>query len=176
MLKKLSNLGEDRVYRQIAPVADRYGAEIFRKIRVADVVDISKLRNEFNRYALMAHFDFVVANQDYAPHFAVEFDGPGHSTKDDAKKDEICREADLALFRVNLPTSQSQIGRLSFLNYLIHLWFLGRKFEEMRAAGELPPDEPFMMSGFLKPDAKHIFDSDFDLLSAARGKINAFCK
>jgi hypothetical protein len=176
VLKKLSNLGEERVYRQIAPVADRYGAEVFRKIRVADVVDISKLRNEFNRYALMAHFDFVVANKDHVPHFAVEFDGPGHSTKDDAKKDEICREADLALFCVNLPTSQNQIGELSFLNYLTHLWFLGLKFEEMRATGELPPSEAFMISGFLKPNAKHIFDSEFNLLGPARGEIIAFCK
>ncbi len=46
----------------------------------------------------------------------------------------------------------------------------------MQESGELPPDEPFMISGFLKPDAKHIFDSEFDLLGPARGKLNRYCK
>lgn len=65
---------------------------------------------------------------------------------------------------------------MSFLGYLVHLWFLGCKFAEMQAAGELAPDEPLMISGFLKPDAKHIFDSEFDLLGPARGKLNRHCK
>lgn len=177
MLKKLSNLGEDRVHGQIASVADRYNAQVYRKIRIADVVDIHGLHSrDLGRYALMAHFDFVVADDGHTPHFALEFDGPGHSSTHDAKKDEICRQANLALFRVNLPTSQSQIGQLSFLNYLVHLWFLALEFEKLRASGDIPYDEPFMISGFLKSDAKHIFDSEFDLLSRARGKINAFCK
>jgi len=177
VLKKLSNFGEDRVYGQIASVADRYNAQVYRKIRIADVVDIACLRSrDAGQYALMAHFDFVVADSGHTPNFALEFDGPGHSSAHDAKKDEICRQADLALFRVNLPTSQIQIGQLSFLNYLVHLWFLALKFEEMRASGGIAYDEPFMISGFLKSDAKHIFDSEFDLLGAARGKINAFCE
>jgi hypothetical protein len=46
----------------------------------------------------------------------------------------------------------------------------------MQGAGELPPDEPFIISGFLKADAKHIFDSEFDLLGPARGKLNRYCK
>jgi hypothetical protein len=81
VLKKLSNLGEDRVYRQIAPAAGHYDAEVFRKIRVADVVEIATLRHELGSYALKAHFDFVVADKHHLPLFAVEFDGPGHSIK-----------------------------------------------------------------------------------------------
>jgi len=46
----------------------------------------------------------------------------------------------------------------------------------MQATGEIPYDEPFMMSGFLRPDAKHIFDSEFNLLGPARSQINAHCK
>jgi hypothetical protein len=42
----------------------------------------------------------------------------------------------------------------------------------MQATGQLDPTEPFMMSGFLKPDAKHIFDSDFNFSSAPRSKLN----
>src|SRR4051812_16288171 len=88
MVKKLSNLGEQRVYDELKPVADRYGAEVYRKVRVADVIDTdATLPFELGRYALMAHFDFVVTDREHAPQFAVEFDGSGHSTIHDAKKD-----------------------------------------------------------------------------------------
>ncbi len=59
MFKRLSNLGEQRVYEELKPTADRYGAEVYHKVRVADVIDID----------------------------------PKH----DAKKDELCRQVDLAL-------------------------------------------------------------------------------
>jgi Protein of unknown function (DUF2726) len=176
MLKKLSNFGEDSVYRRLAPVADKYAAQVFRKIRVADVIDINWVDQKFRSYALMAHFDFVVADSSHTPQFAVEFDGPGHSTNNDVKKDTICNEAGLALFRVNLPTFRKQIGLLSFLDYLVHLWFLSQEFRRMQEEGEVDYDEPFTIGGFLKVDAKHIFDSEFNLLSPARARLNKFCK
>ena len=42
----------------------------------------------------------------------------------------------------------------------------------MQERGELDPTEPFMMSGFFKQDAKHIFDSDFDYTGLPRRKLN----
>jgi hypothetical protein len=177
VLKKLLNRGEDHVRRQIISAADGHGAHVHSKMRVADVIDITQLKDhDAGTYALMAHFDFVVADDEQSPQFAVEFDGPGHDPVHDRKKDEICRHADLALFRVNLPISESKIDQLSFLDYLVNLWFFAFKFEEMRANGEVSDDEPFMISGFLKPDAKNIFDSEFELLSPACEKINAYCK
>jgi hypothetical protein len=177
MLKKLSNKGETKVFDQVSPIADRYGASVYRKIRIADVIDIDRLNiGSLGSYALKAHYDFVVADESENPLFAIEFDGPGHTTDHDAKKDEISRRADLALFRVDLQSSRIETAHLTFLEYMTHLWFLARRFEEMRAAGTVPPDEPFMISGFLKPDAKHIFDSEFDLLGSARGKLVRFCK
>lgn len=174
MLKKLMNAGEQNVFDQIKPIADRYGAEIYRKVRIADVVDIDSLTKSLRSYALMAHFDFVATDSEQTPHFAVEFDGPGHRTQHDPKKDRICIDEDLGLFRVNLPVSRSQAGRLTFLGYIVHLWFLGQKFKKMQINGDVPSDEPFMISGFLKPNAKHIFDSEFDLLGPARANINSF--
>lgn len=175
MLKKLSNLGEQRIYDQLKPAAERYGAEIYRKVRVADVVDIDALEYDLGGYALKAHFDFVVTDREHMPQFAVEFDGAGHSTAHDAKKDEICRVLDFALFRVDLRSSDDRSGEMDFLAYLVHLWFLAMAFQEMQAKGELAPDEPFSVSGFLRPNAKNIFDSEFDLLGPARGKVTSFC-
>lgn len=177
MLKKLSNKGEIEVFEQIASEAVKYGASIYRKVRVADVIDIQKLPSRsIGTYALQAHFDFVVADTNEKPLFAVEYDGSGHDDKNDHRKDDICLQAGLALFRLNLQSSRIETAQMSFVRYLVNLWFLGMEFSKMQAAGELPYDEPFMMSGFLKPDAKHIFDSEFDLLGPARCKLNRYCK
>jgi hypothetical protein len=128
---------------------------VYRKVRVADVIDTdATLPFELGRYALRAHFDFVVTDREHVPQFAVEFDGPGHSTIHDAKKDELSRRDNLALFRVDLRSSQDRSGEMSFLGYLLHLWFLA-PFQEMQARGEIPADEPFVTSGFLRPDAKN---------------------
>jgi hypothetical protein len=177
MLKKLSNKSEKKVYEQIASEAVKYDASVYRKVRVADVIDIEQLPSRpLGSYALQAHFDFVVSDEEEKPLFAVEYDGPGHDNKSDWNKDDICLKAGLALFRVDLQSSRAETARMSFLRYLVNLWFLATKFAEMQAAGELSPDEPFVISGFLKPDAKHVFDSEFDLLGPARGRLNHFCK
>jgi hypothetical protein len=176
MLKKLSTRGEAEVFKQISPVADRYGSDIYRVVRVADVVDIKQLPGSLGSYALQAHFDFVVANEEHEPLFAIEFDGPGHSPSRDAEKDDICRRANLAMFRVNLQASRIETAHFTFLEYLVHLWFLGNQFQEMRAAGTIPCDEPFVMSGFLRSDAKNVFDSEFDLLGAGRNKLYRYCR
>lgn len=177
MLKKLSNKSEKEVYEQIVSVADNFGASVYRKVRIADVVDIEQLASRpVGTYALQAHFDFVVVDSEDEPLFAVEYDGLGHDKKHDRRKDEICRQADLALFRVDLRSSRVETARMSFLRYLVNLWFPSTKFAEMQAAGDLPADEPFMISGFLRPNAKNIFDSEFDLLGPARGKLNRYCK
>lgn len=177
MLKKLSNRSEQKVYEQIASEAFKYDASVYRKVRVADVIDIQQLPSRpLGTYALQAHFDFVVSDAEDKPLFAVEYDGPGHENRNDSKKDDICLQAGLALFRIDLQTSRAETARMGFLRYLVNLWFLAEQFAEMKSAGELPPDEPFVISGFLKPDAKNIFDSEFDLLGPARGKLNSFCK
>jgi hypothetical protein len=177
MLKQLSTSGEGEVFKQISPVADRYQAEVYRKIRIADVVDIGQFNTySLGSYALQAHFDFVVADKSQQPLFALEFDGLGHSPSHDAKKDKICRLSNLALFRVDLQTSRIETAHFRFLEYLVNLWFLGNEFERMRATGTVPPDEPFMMSGFLKPNAISVFDSEFDLVGQARGKLYSLCR
>ena len=177
MLKKLSNKSEKEVCEQIVSAADRYGAGVYRKVRIADVIDIEQLASRPNgTYALQAHFDFVVADPEENPLFAVEYDGPGHNNKNDGKKDEICQQAGLALFRVDVQSSRAETARISFLRYLVNLWFLGIKFTEMQVAGDIPADEPFMISGFLRPDPKSVFDSEFDLLGPARVKLNRYCK
>jgi hypothetical protein len=176
MLKKLSNFSEMQVFEQIEPVAKKYGATVYRKVRIADVVDIAKLRiYHLSSYALKAHFDFVIADEAEYPLFAVEFDGPGHSGEHDEHKNQICRQSSLALFRVDIRASHLATAKLTLLEYLVNLFFLALAFDKMQSEGTLAPDEPFMISGFLKPNARNIFDSEFDLLGIARGKLFSYC-
>lgn len=58
MLKRLSNRGEAYVHELLVPAATRHDAEIYRKVRIADAVDIDGLASrELGRFALMGHFD-----------------------------------------------------------------------------------------------------------------------
>ncbi len=172
MLKRLSNRGEINLHDHLAPAVARHNAEIYRKIRIADVIDIDELSHVLGRFALMGHFDFVVTDRNHNPQFAVEFDGGGHDDKNDHLKDEICRRSGLALFRITPITSRVKIRTASFVAYLVDVWFFGHEFVRMQAAGEIPSDEPFMMLGFLKPDARNIFDSEFVYTFRAMARLN----
>lgn len=173
MLKRLSNLSEQRIHDEIVGATNDYYAHIYRKVRIADVIDIAGLPSHLaSRYALQAHFDFCICGEDHEPAFAIEFDGGGHDTRNDARKNEIARAADLALFRIDERLLNRTRGGVTFLQYLVHTYFLGNSFLEMQEREEMDPTEPFMMSGFLKPDARHIFDSDFNYSGVARGRLN----
>jgi hypothetical protein len=171
-LKTLSNVGEARTDELLSPCVIRHGGIIYRKPRIADVVNVKGLGSrDLHGLGFAGHFDFVVADEGHIPQFAVEFDGPGHDAKRDPQKDDICRRAGLALFRVSPPSSFFEIKPASFVGYLVHTWFFLQEFLRMQANGEIPAEEPFMMSGFLRPDAKNVFDSEFDFVRAARGRL-----
>jgi hypothetical protein len=172
MLKRLSNKSEVYVNDLLAPAADRYEAEVYRKVRIADVVDINDLRSrELGRLSLMGHFDFVVADSNHDPLFAIEFDGGGHNDKNDHLKDEICRRSGLALFRLTPDSGRAKIRKANFVAYLVDVWFHSQAFVKMQTAGKIPYDEPFMMAGFLKSNARNVFDSEFRYAFSAMARL-----
>jgi hypothetical protein len=174
VLKRLSNLSEQRVHEEIVGAAEEYHAYIYQKVRIADVIDIDRLDTRAaGTYALQAHFDFCIADENQVPAFAIEFDGGGHVGAKDAKKDAIARAADLALFRIDERLLGRSLSGVTFLRYLVHTHFLGQTFRKWQESGQMDPSEPFVMSGFLKPDAKSIFDSRFNFDSGPRGRINS---
>ena len=91
VVKKILNLHEEATNLRLKEVCVTYGAHAYPKVRVADVLNIegSGISDEYFRFALQAHFDFIVCDTEQIPQFAVEFDGPSH--KDDAqrRRDEI---------------------------------------------------------------------------------------
>lgn len=172
MLRKFRNRSEDKVQRQIRAAVDRHGAELHEKVRIADLIDINKLdRRGLGTYALQAHFDFVLLDENQEAVVAIEFDGPGHDSANDAKKNSICQQADLPLIRVHGFEQVREINAITLIRYLVELVFHARIFLQMKSEGTVAPDEPFMLSGFLKPNAKHIFDSEFNFVGNANGKL-----
>jgi hypothetical protein len=177
MLKKFRNKSEDQIQRQIRAVVGRHGAELHEKVRVADIVDIDELdRRELGTYALQAHFDFVLTDEDQRAVVAIEFDGPGHNPSNDRKKNSICQQADLPLLRIYGFQEVREINAMTLTRYLVELVFHARVFQQMKADGQLDPTEPFMLSGFIKEDAKNIFDSEFDFIVKAQGKLTRALK
>ncbi|MBR9970580.1 hypothetical protein [Magnetospirillum sulfuroxidans] len=100
-----------------------------------------------------------------------DFDGPGHTPANDGKKDSICQFANLPLLRVYGFEQVREINAITLARYLVELLFHARVFDRMREEGTIAPDEPFILSGFLKPEAKHIFDSEFDFVANGNGKL-----
>lgn len=177
MLRKFRNQSEERIQQQIRAVIGRHGAELHEKVRVADIVNIDKLdRREHGTYALQSHFDFVLIGEDKRAVVAIEFDGPGHRTSNDEKKNAICNQANLPLFRIYGFQEVREINAMTLTRYLVELVFHARVFQQMKADGHVDPSEPFMLSGFIKDDAKSIFDSEFDFVANANGKLTRALK
>jgi hypothetical protein len=137
----LVNPYEQAVDESLDRVCRRWGARVFPKVRVADVLLIDAppllagrgLTSAERKFALMGHFDFVIADSNSQPQFAVEFDGWHHVSDPkqiarDQKKNSICGKATFPLLRVG-SGSLRQVGHWQLLEWLIELWFVARSLE-----------------------------------------------
>jgi Protein of unknown function (DUF2726) len=111
-------------------------------------------------YALRAHFDFLVGEEDGTPRFAVEFDGPQHLTNPatrhrDRIKGRLCEQFRLPLLRIEA-NHLRRTGRFTVLGWLVEAWFVNRAWDAAQQSGDVSLHEPFMMSNFVKlaPDGE----------------------
>jgi hypothetical protein len=134
--RRILNLPELTSNLILGRVAEKRGASIHQKVRVADVLDLDRgvLSPELVSYGLRAHFDFVVGEQDGGKaFFAVEYDGPSHawpSTQErDSKKNDICHLLHFPLLRVDSAYLRDDLGGgKSLLEWLTNLWFEYQSF------------------------------------------------
>jgi len=100
-LRPLFNVGEAKTYAIAEAVGRATGTKAFAKVRLADVFTIANtgISNDLYRYALSAHFD-VLVYKDNLPYLAIEFDGGGHDSRSDEKKNELCNLFALPMVRV----------------------------------------------------------------------------
>lgn len=151
----LDNPYEAETHRILSEVATKYGARVFPKVRIMDVLDLDKsgISGEEYTYALKAHFDFTVANEDSRAQFAVEFDGRRHAVdpgtiRRDALKDAICEQLGFPLLRIGDDFFR-RIGRFILLGWLAEVWFLEDAFNMAQQQGQVPFDEIFDYAAFL---------------------------
>lgn len=162
---RLCNGYEAECRRELLGAAAPHGAQVYTKVRVADVLPISRsgLSNECFSYALRAHFDFVVASPDEIAQFAVEFDGPTHFTdpqtiRRDQLKQEICEHFDLPVLRID-DGFMRRIPQRSLLSWLAAIWFDYQNIETGKSAGEV--DQTYK---FDPDDVCEVWDSRTDEL------------
>lgn len=147
--KKLLNQSEDLTHTRLKKVCEKYDATVFAKVRVADVLPIehTTIGYELSRFALQAHFDFVVSNLNHDPLFAVEFDGPHHRTDmqraRDNKKNRICDVFQFPLLRMNSNYLDNRYRDFDLLSWFIEVWFTRQFFFDAQKDGQIPDDEMF---------------------------------
>ena len=95
-------MGEARTFAIAEEVSKATGTRAFAKVRIADVITIenSGISDDLYRYALSAHFDVLVCKDNHLPYLAIEFDGGGHSTRNDEKKETLCDLFGVPMVRV----------------------------------------------------------------------------
>ena len=134
VLKKLLNRSESVTYGRLREVCSANGAQVFGKVRLADVLPIegSGIPDAAFEYALKAHYDFVIVDDRDQPLFAVEFDGPGHAAPDqqrrDRNKDSISRHFKLEVIRIDTHDLKRDENDMDVLTRRVEHWF------ELRAA------------------------------------------
>jgi hypothetical protein len=128
----LVNEGEAEARQILEGATAQFEASVSQKVRVADVLEIggSGLTDAEYRYALQAHFDFVVTSgeRDIAL-FAVEFDEAHHDFDPDtivrdAMKDSICDRFNFPLLRIEADFLRRGPDHGALLDWLTTLWFI----------------------------------------------------
>lgn len=147
MLKRLLNLSESETDRRLREVCEDFNAKVYAKVRVADVLPIesSGIDSDSFRFALQAHFDFVVTDFEDQALLAVEFDGPSHSTPDartrDRTKDTLCDRFELPLLRINRKYLSPAFSSWDLLRWFCTVFFVKRAWDEDVRAGLIAPED-----------------------------------
>lgn len=161
MRQRLLNSYEAVTYDSLRTACEPNGAQVFPKVRVADVLrlDGSGISKAHFGYGLRAHFDFVVVTADNWPMFSVEFDGPLHESDESQKsrdrlKNDLCEHFGYPLLRINAKYLTKEYRGLDLLTYFVEAWFLGEAFDDAQQKGLIPYDEPFDMTYVYSADAR----------------------
>ena len=171
---------EEATDAALQDAATRSGARVFPKVRVADALEInhSGLTDAEYSYALKAHFDFIVVQDGKPPAFAVEFDGPGHSSDvstivNDNLKNSICEKLEMPLLRIDSGYLR-RVGRFTLVGWLAEVWFLSEDFYAAQDRGEVPPYEPFCWFAILGDfdfEKKRFMPPPYDPFVPSRARI-----
>ena len=139
----LLNRGEGELLNIAQSVCDATGTQAFTKIRIADTVKIngSGISDDLYTYALAAHFD-VLISKDNKAFLAVEFDGGGHDSKNDYKKDGLCEHFGLPLVRITQAHLDAKLFEDTAVGFFIWQLFCVDVFIEEYGSDPYEPYDP----------------------------------
>lgn len=155
MLKQILNLPESVTDQRLREICGDFDAAVYPKVRVADVLPIenSGIDNEQYRYALQAHFDFVVADSNAHPLFVVEFDGSSHLEPDakrrDSLKNALCERFNVPLLRINRRYLSNRFSDWDLLRWFATVFFVKRSWDEDVESGHIPPENSVFDPAFV---------------------------
>jgi very-short-patch-repair endonuclease len=124
-LNRVQNYGEEMVRRELESIAVRHGWRVYPGFKLTTLVDPKPpgISIESWTRATRQHLDFVVADRDRFPVFAVELDGKTHRTPEmialDRIKDLVCQEAGLDLLRIESSSLKQLNDGRTVIEYLI---------------------------------------------------------
>ena len=146
-LKRIFTTGERATFRIAQEIADHHGVEALAKVRLADTIEIANggISNEEYSYALKAHFDCLVVQNNVAV-LAIEFDGSGHDPKNDHLKNRLCDSFGVPLVRVGMTDLNSKNFEDTAVHFLIYQLFCVDIFLEERSDPYEPYDPIFFSS------------------------------
>jgi len=161
--RPLVNRGESAVLEIARAVCEATGTEPFAKMRIADAIRIegSGISDSLYRYALSAHFDFLVSKDNKA-YLAIEFDGTGHDARNDAKKAAICDFFQLPMIRVKEQHLDAKVFEDTAVAFFIWQLFCVDAFLEQYGHD---PYEPYDPAFFVSIPGK---DRNFPFMYAER--------
>lgn len=157
VVNSLLNRSEEAVLRELQNIASDNGMRAFVKPRLSDVIQKGNTRltdREFEFYT-RSHCDFVLTDAQARPLMIVEYDGPLHQSsakqqERDEIKNELCRQAEIGLLRINDRYVTKLYRGMSVLRWIVEVTELEKAFYEAQEKGDIPWDEPFDPA-FLQP-------------------------
>lgn len=99
---------EFNCYKNLKIIADKYGYEIFGKMRLADIVSVTEKGKEYMRYfgkIKSKHIDFVLLDgKTMQPKLLIELDDSTHDTEKRKERDEflnkLCETVKLPILHI----------------------------------------------------------------------------
>jgi hypothetical protein len=149
MVRKILNFSEEALELKLRNALKNSKCRVFASVNMRNVLDISsaQLTCEELELAKKSDFDFVVAESDSTPIFAVEFDGPVHQRKVkiiiDNTKNSICEKCDFPILRIDEDLLHRKVDNFDLVEWLVELYFICREFYRMQEQGIIPPNEPW---------------------------------
>jgi uncharacterized protein DUF2726 len=147
--ERLVNRTEELVFKELSAIASDNGLKVFPKMRLQDVILKGKtvLLPKHFEYYTRSHFDFVLANTDFSPVMAIEYDGPHHQLVSQIERDEIknmlCRDAGLPILRINANHVLRTFRGMTLLRWIVEVRELEKAFYDAQERGSIPIEEPF---------------------------------